>query len=107
VSSNAINLDLPETLTFATARAWVQLAEARLRAAPGADVQIDGHALRHFDTAALAALLACARVAREHDGVLTFGNGPAGLVSLASLYGVSAVLGISSAQDVGAPVHFG
>jgi phospholipid transport system transporter-binding protein len=108
VSSDAIvHLELPETLTFATARAWVGLTEVRLRTTPGAQVSVDARALRQFDTAALAALLACARAVRERGGTLTLEQGPAGLISLASLYGVSSVLGMPTFPNPGvaAAVH--
>jgi phospholipid transport system transporter-binding protein len=107
VSSALTRLELPETLTFATARAWVSLAEVRLRSMKGVQVSVDAHALQQFDTAALAALLACARVVREQGGTLTLEQGPEGLMSLASLYGVASVLGMQAmpSHGVAAAVH--
>lgn len=82
--------DSGETLTFASARD--ALAAGLSRIADGAR-EVDCAHLAHFDSAALAVLLAWRRAARERGGALEIFNLPSQLVSLAHVYGVDELLG--------------
>jgi phospholipid transport system transporter-binding protein len=53
---------------------------------------VDGSALRHFDSSALAVLLECQRMARAKGRAFAVQSLPARLVELARLYGVDALL---------------
>jgi len=67
------------------------LAEGRARAAAG-DLDVDLSAVTEADSAALALLLDWRRTARAAGHTLTVSGLPAGLRSLAALYGVDALL---------------
>ena len=87
-------LQLPATLMHAQANAcrhqWVQA----MRGAPAdAAWVVDASALTEFDSSALAVLLACRRQARSIGQSFRVQHMPPKLQELASLYGVSALLG--------------
>jgi phospholipid transport system transporter-binding protein len=67
------------------------LAEGRTRAAAG-DLQLDLSAVTEADSAALALLLDWLRVAHAAGHTLTVSGLPAGLESLAALYGIDTLL---------------
>ena len=69
------------------------LLEAGLAAIRGGDATIDLGSVRQVDSAAVALLLAWQREAQARGGRVSFVNPPAGLTSLASLYGVDQLLG--------------
>lgn len=56
------------------------------------ETQIDCAGLTHFDSSALAVLLALRRHASRRGATLAFTNLPAGLASLALVYGVDHLL---------------
>ena len=84
---------------FATAAALTHdsardaLGAGLSRIAAGAD-EVDCAALKHFDSSALAVLLAWTRAARARGGALAIVNLPVGLASLARVYGVDELLSL-------------
>lgn len=85
---------------FATAAALTHdsardaLGAGLSRIAAGAN-EVDCVALTHFDSSALAVLLAWSRAARARGAALEVVNLPEGLASLAKVYGVDELLSIS------------
>jgi phospholipid transport system transporter-binding protein len=78
-------------LTNQNAATWL----ARGRAAvAGGDVHIDLSAVQAVDSAAVALLLDWQRAAQARGAALDLAGVPAGIESLARLYGVSALLGL-------------
>jgi len=53
---------------------------------------VDGSALKHFDSSALAVLLECQRMARANGRAFAVQSLPAKLTELAKLYGVDGLL---------------
>lgn len=86
------SLQLPAQLTHAQAGACVQALAAEIAASSRARVDIDASALQDFDSSALAVLLACRRAALSAGKSLAVTGLPAGLQSIATLYGVRALL---------------
>ena len=79
----------PTTLTMNEAE--TVLAQG-LQAIAAGDTQIDLGALQHFDSAAVATLLAWQRAASKLGKTLDISQLPTGLDSLAKLYGVDQLL---------------
>ena len=79
----------PTTLTMNEAE--TVLAQG-LQAIAAGDTQIDLGALQHFDSAAVATLLAWRRAASKLGKTLQISQLPHGLDSLAKLYGVDQLL---------------
>lgn len=86
------SLQLPAQLTHAQAGACAQALAAKIAAATQARVDIDASSLQDFDSSALAVLLACRRAAMSAGKSLAVSGLPAGLQSIATLYGVRALL---------------
>jgi len=86
-------LALPATLTQSNATVCLRELSQALAGQSGA-VQVDGHALQLFDSAALAVLLAVRRQALGSGGTLQVTHLPQRLADLARLYGVHALLGV-------------
>jgi len=86
------SLQLPAQLTHAQAGACAQALAAQVAAATHARVEIDASPLRDFDSSALGVLLACRRAALSAGKSLAVTGLPAGLQSIATLYGVRALL---------------
>jgi len=86
-------LALPEVLTMAEARG----ASARLDAAVQAEASpvIDASSLHSLDSAAIAVLLQCRRVAAAQGKTLQISGAPPKLAELARLYGVDGLLGLA------------
>ena len=82
---------LPAVLTHAQANACVAAFRAHLGA--GSGCAVDASALQQFDSAALAVLLACRRLALERGMALQVVGLSTRLQALAGLYGVQALLG--------------
>ncbi|RKP45730.1 STAS domain-containing protein [Pararobbsia silviterrae] len=76
-------------LTFETAKAVLDAGLSRIAA--GA-TQVDCAPLEHFDSSALAVLLAWRRAAQERGADLAVAGLPAGLASLAEAYGVTPLI---------------
>ncbi len=87
---------LPERLTHEQADAYVQRCLAAIEGGsatdPGAAWPLDASALQHFDSSALAALLAVSRLLQARGGRLQVQHMPLRLRELAALYGVSELL---------------
>jgi phospholipid transport system transporter-binding protein len=85
---------LPATLTMSEARDALAMLEQALRREPeaGDDIHIDASSLQQFDTAVLAVLLECQRVAHAWGKGLAILHTPAKLSALAKLYGVDGLL---------------
>jgi phospholipid transport system transporter-binding protein len=77
------------TLTHASASAALAAGLARIEAGAAA---VDCAGLAQFDSSALAVLLAWRREAQARGRALEILNVPAGLASLAQVYGVDALL---------------
>ena len=90
---------LPAELTHAQAGACAQALVAQITASAQARVDIDASALQTFDSSALAVLLAARRAAVAAGKSLAVSGLPAGLQSIATLYGVSALLAPESAPE--------
>ncbi|MES3022978.1 MAG: STAS domain-containing protein [Pseudomonadota bacterium] len=78
-----------ETLTVQTARAAMERGLAAIKAG---QTVFDLASVKQADSSAVAVLLAWQRAARKGGSALSFVNLPAGLISLAALYGVDAFL---------------
>ncbi|MBP7565279.1 MAG: STAS domain-containing protein [Burkholderiaceae bacterium] len=85
-------LVLPDRLTHEQAPACSAMLAATLRAQPAGDVCVDASALQHFDSSALAVLLACRREALAAGRRFAVQGMPLRLQSLAGLYGVASLL---------------
>jgi len=85
-------LVLPAELTHRQARACVQLLLQGLRRESGSQIVVDAGPLATFDSSALAVLLECRRAAVAERKGLVVRAMPAGLASLAGLYGVAELL---------------
>ncbi|HSN33194.1 MAG TPA: STAS domain-containing protein [Ideonella sp.] len=84
---------LPEVLTLREARASLRmLAQALQREGTAQPVTIDASALRQFDSAALAVLLECQRLARSFGRAFEVRGAPTKLAGLAHLYGIEPLL---------------
>ncbi len=94
-----MDLQLPAELTHAQARACAQALAAQIAAAPAGRVDIDASALITFDSSALAVLLDCRRTALAAGKSLAVAGLPAGLQSMARLYGVQALLAPAAAAQ--------
>ena len=64
-------------------------------------VVLDAAAVRRFDSAALALLLECRRLAQASQRTLEVQHLPAGLQSMAHVYGVDGVLGLPVSASAG------
>lgn len=85
-------LHLPAELTHGQARACLQQLAPQVAAFAGPLVSVDASALKVFDSAALAVLLACRRSALTAGKTLQVYGLPKGLASMAVLYGIEALL---------------
>ncbi|MGF6648859.1 STAS domain-containing protein [Paraburkholderia sp. GAS82] len=89
VRSVAARFETGTTLTHASAKA--ALAAGLQRIAAGAN-GVDCAPLAQFDSSALAVLIAWQRAAQAHGAALEIVNLPAGLASLAHVYGVDTII---------------
>lgn len=89
-------LILPAVITTREARDTQRMLAQALRqeakAGAGEQVTVDASGLQQFDSAALAVLLDCQRLAQAWGKGLVVRDAPAKLVSLARLYGIAALL---------------
>lgn len=83
---------LPTTLTVSEARATQRLLAQALKCEPDGSVTVDASHLKQFDSAALAVLLDCRRLASVLGRPLVVRGMPPKLLALATLYGVAALL---------------
>ena len=89
-------LILPATITSREARDTQRMLSHALRqeakAAGEAEVAVDASGLQRFDSAALAVLLECQRLAKAWGKGFVVRHAPSKLSDLARLYGVDALL---------------
>lgn len=83
---------LPATLTAHEATATQRLLGQALRREPEGDVIVDASQLTSFDSAVLAVLLECWRLANAMGRSFHVHGAPSKLLALATLYGVNALL---------------
>jgi phospholipid transport system transporter-binding protein len=83
---------LPATVTAREARDTVRMLAQTLRRESDGGVVIDASALSQFDSAVLAVLLECQRLAQAWGKGFAVRHAPAKLLALARLYGVDALL---------------
>ena len=100
-------LVLPETITAREAGDTLRLLSQALKNEPGRDIVVDAANLRQFDSAALAVLLECQRLAAACGKGFSMRAIPAKLAALAKLYGIDVLLmhesSGSGAADFNAP----
>lgn len=95
-------LVLPDTVTVSQARDVLGMLEQSMAHDGAAELVVDAAALQDFDSAAIAVLLECARLAKAWGKPFVVAGAPAKLVELAGLYGVDALLGIRAQGAAGA-----
>jgi len=83
---------LPTTITSADAQNALRMLAQALKREPAATAVIDASGLRQFDSAALALLLECQRLAQASGRAFAVRGVPPKLGQLAQLYGVEALL---------------
>ncbi|MET1116903.1 MAG: STAS domain-containing protein [Comamonas sp.] len=88
----AARLQLPPELTHAQASACAQALGESIGISAQARIDVDASALRSFDSSALAVLLGARRAALAAGKLFAVTGLPAGLQSMAALYGVRALL---------------
>ena len=94
-------LRLPERLMLDDApAALAALAEGLRGEGAAATATVDASGLLRFDSAALAVLLECRRVAQAAGRGFAVHGAPAKLVELARLYGLAALLPLGAAPAV-------
>ena len=100
-------LVLPQTITAREAGDTQRLLSHSLKNEPGPDIVVDASNLRQFDSAALAVLLECQRLALACGKGFSTRGVPPKLAALAKLYGIDVLLMSNSAgagvSDVKAP----
>jgi phospholipid transport system transporter-binding protein len=89
-------LVLPAELTQHQANACLAMLRQGLRDPAQAGVVVDAGALSHFDSAALAVLLACRRDSLAAGKTFSVRRLPPKLMQLAGLYGVAGLLTAAS-----------
>jgi phospholipid transport system transporter-binding protein len=87
-------LTLPAALTLRDARAALATLEPAIAEASDATISVDAAALSQIDSASLAVLLQCRRLAEARQRGFEVRNAPKKLVDLARLYGVAELLGM-------------
>lgn len=95
-------LSLPATMGLTEAKAVMSPLAGAISREPAGPLNIDAAGLQEFDSAALAVLLECRRLAEKSGRSLRLHNAPPRLSQLARLYGVAELLGLAPAPDVAA-----
>lgn len=90
--TTAAALKLPAELTYRQARACLLQLRPLVAGCALDRVALDASAVRVFDSAALAVLLACRRAALQAGKQLVIIGLPKGLQSMAALYGVDGLM---------------
>ncbi len=83
---------LPATVTAREARDTLRMLAQALRHEPDSGVVVDASGLQQFDSAALAVLIECRRLAQAWGRAFGVRQAPPKLVKLAGLYGVQELL---------------
>jgi len=92
--ASGATLTLPAALTLREARAALATLEPAIAEASEPTVTVDAAALSEIDSASLAVLLQCRRLAEARERGFEVHNAPKKLVDLARLYGVAQLLGM-------------
>jgi phospholipid transport system transporter-binding protein len=95
MSEAATTLTLPAALTLRDARTALASLGPAIEAAGNGTIVIDAASLAQIDSASLAVLLQCRRLAEGRQRGFEVRNAPPKLVDLAKLYGVAELLGIA------------
>jgi phospholipid transport system transporter-binding protein len=85
-------LHLPQELTHNRAGDWLKSLVFTMQQEPGRQITADASRLEHFDSSALAVLLACRREALAVGKSFGVAHMPDKLRQLAEVYGVSDLL---------------
>jgi phospholipid transport system transporter-binding protein len=93
--AEATTLVLPAALTLRDARSALASLGPAIASAGEPVISIDATALIQVDSASLAVLLQCRRLAEERERGFEVRNAPAKLVDLARLYGVAELLNMN------------
>ena len=91
---------LPATITVHEARVALGMLSQTLKREPQTAAVVDASGLQQFDSAALALLLECQRLAQASGRAFSVRGAPPKLSQLARLYGVDALLLPGSALSV-------
>lgn len=83
---------LPATITSREARDTLRLLAQALEREPESTVVVDAGNLQRFDSAALAVLLECQRIAQASGKRFAVRHAPPKLTALAHLYGVDVLM---------------
>ena len=89
-------LVLPEVLTLREANNTLGMLEQSMRSDDATTLTVDASALRSFDSAAVAVLLECRRLARAWNKGFEVRGAPAKLTDLVHLYGVDSLLAFAA-----------
>jgi phospholipid transport system transporter-binding protein len=94
MSDSLASIALPATVMQAQAQAVADdlVAQLRARVSTGAEAVLDASALTHFDSSALALVLACRRAVMAQGAQLHVTGLPERAQALAQVYGVMALL---------------
>ena len=93
---------LPATLTLNEARDALGMLSQALKREADPDVVIDASGLQQFDTAAIAVLLECRRLAQAWGKGFAVRHTPPKLAALAKLYGVDGLMQLEGHAPVSA-----
>lgn len=85
-------LPLPQTLTLREARDTLRMLSQTLQRDTSATLTVDASPLREFDSAAIAVLLECRRLATAWGKPFAVHGAPPKFRDLATLYGVEGLL---------------
>jgi phospholipid transport system transporter-binding protein len=83
---------LPQTVTLREAQDTLRMLSQALQRDPASTLTVDASPLRELDSAAIAVLLECRRLAQAWGKTFAVHGAPAKLVELARLYGVDQLL---------------
>jgi len=89
-------LVLPEVLTLREANHTLGMLEQSMRSDDATTLTVDASALRTFDSAAVAVLLECRRLARAWNKGFEVRGAPAKLSDLVRMYGVGSLLAFAA-----------
>jgi phospholipid transport system transporter-binding protein len=86
---------LPQTVTLREAQDTLRMLSQALQREQAPTLTVDASPLRELDSAAIAVLLECRRLAQAWGKTFSIHGAPAKLVELARLYGVDGLLALA------------
>ncbi len=89
---SALSIPLPQTLMLHSARQALDQLSTSIAEHTGSTIHLDASTLTRFDSAALAVLIECARLARGAGQAFFIDHPPPKLTALAALYGLNELL---------------